>query len=482
MAHFLERLYPYVPVSIQNLGISIFGLAWKRERLGGKFQEYVRGFRERDRWSPEEMQEYVQTELSRVLRHAFEHVPYYRKKWQRAGINKNDLEGITPKRLSHLPVTPKTDLRSDPDSFVAQKTKGQEKLLRYQSSGSTGTPITAVCTADDHRRFIAAREVRSLGWAGTSIHAPRSMIGGRLVVPRGISRPPFERYNWAERQVYFSAYHISPENVRFYVDALNHYQPIVLTGYAHSHFSLARMMAEQGLTLDYEPVAAVLCSEKLTRAMKTVIKRALRTRAYEEYGAVENCVLATECECGRLHVSPDFGIMEIVDDNGHPVPPGVEGRILCTSLLNEAQPLIRYEIGDVGAWSNESCPCGRNHLPVLKEVVGRMEDVIVGPDGRQTVRFHWVFIDLPGVMEGQIIQEAVDRFTINLVTSGDSSKEVDAMIRRRFMERIGNVSVHIQRVPEIPRTDRGKFRGVISKVPLPRTHTECHTTSNTGLS
>ena len=51
-----------------------------------------------------------------------------------------------------------------------------------------------------------------------------------------------------------------------------------------------------------------------------------------------------------------------------PVPPGVEGRILCTSMLSEVRPLIRYEIGDLGAWASEPCPCGRAHLPVLKEI------------------------------------------------------------------------------------------------------------------
>lgn len=467
MASALERLYPIMPVWLQNLGISLYGLAWKQERLGGGFQEYVAGFRERDRWSVEEMQSYTDGELRRILRHAMDQVPYYQHTWQKAGLTESDIREITIKELARLPITPKRDLRANPDAFVARNIASRHRLLRYHSSGSTGTPVTAICTANDHRRFIAAREVRSFGWAGTSIRAPRSMIGGRLVVPRGIAQPPFHRYNRAERQVYFSAYHISAENIRHYVEALNFYEPVVLTGYAHSHYTLARLLAEQGLSLEYEPHAAVLCSEKLTRPMKSLIKRVLKTRAYEEYGAVENCVLATECECGRLHASPDFGILEVVDEQGQPVPPGVEGRIVCTSLLNDAQPLIRYEIGDSGIWSNESCPCGRNHLPVLKEIVGRIEDVIVTPDGRQTVRFHWVFIDLPEVIEGQIIQEALDRFTINVVTTNEPGNEIKDTIKRRFIERIGPVSIDIQRVPEIPRSERGKFRGVISKVPRP---------------
>lgn len=460
----LEIFYPLLPVWAQNLGISLYGLRWRQERLGGDFEQYVSGFRERDRWSPQQMQAYVDEQLRAVLLHAYDQVPYYNRVWNEAGIDGSELAHMTTARLPRLPITPKQDLRAAPEDFVARDVAARQKLHRYYTSGSTGTPVTHICTSEAHRRFTAAREVRSFGWAGTSIRKPRSMIGGRMVVPRGVNKPPFYRYNWAEKQVYFSAYRISPANVPHYVAALNRYQPRVFTGYAHSHYLLARMMADQGVSLGYEPDALILGSETLTPEMKMVLRQAFRARAYEEYGCVENCMLATECEHGRLHVSPDFGILEIVDEHGRAVPPGVEGRILCTSLLNEAQPLVRYEIGDIGVWSKEECPCGRKHLPVLKEIVGRLEDVVIAPGGPLMVRLHGVFIDLPNVVESQVIQEALDRFTVKLVAGSGFGDREEQMIRKRLEERLGRVQVTIQRVQEIPRTERGKFRAVISKV------------------
>ena len=467
MGSAFESLYPKVPVWVQNLGISLYGLAWRRERLGGRFAEYVQAFRERDAWPVPRFQNYLGAELRIVLRRAFLEVPYYGRAWRAAGITAEDLAGFDVGDLERLPITPKTDLRAQPEAFVSGSVAGQ-RLHRYQSSGTTGTPVTAICTADGHRRFIAAREARSFGWAGTSIRSPRSMIGGRLVVPKASAKPPFHRYNWAEQQLYFSAFHISPAHAVHYVSALNRYQPRVFTGYAYSHYLLARMMLDQGLPLDYEPEALVLGSEKLTPEMKRVIRQAFRAQAYEEYGCVENCLLATECEHGRLHVSPDFGIVEIVDDRGQAVPPGAEGRILCTSLLNEAQPLIRYEIGDLGAWSDEECPCGRNHLPVLKEVIGRLEDVVTGPDGRQMVRFHGIFIDLPNVLEGQVIQEALDRFTVRIVALDGFGEREAQVIRQRFLDRLGQVHLNLERVAQIPRTERGKFRAVVSRINQPQ--------------
>jgi len=463
MASPLEHLYPLAPVWAQNFGVSVYGFARRRWQLGGQFSEYVRAFRERDAWSAQRMNEYLDRRLGQILALALAEVPYYAERWRAIGILRDHLDHFRLSDLSGLPTTPKQDLRAKSEQFVSTSARSQ-RLTRLHSSGTTGTPVTAICSADDRRRFMAAREARSFGWAGTSMRKPRSMIGGRMVVPKGNSGPPFHRYNWAEKQVYFSAYHISPANAPHYVAALNHYQPRVFTGYAYSHYLLARMMLNDGLALKYQPEALVLGSEKLTSEMKSTIRQAFGARAYEEYGAVENCMLATECEHGRLHVSPDFGIVEIVDDQGRPVPPGIEGRILCTSLLNEAQPLVRYEIGDLGTWSTQPCPCGRNHLPVLQEVVGRLEDVVTGPDGRQMVRFHGIFIDLPGVLAGQVIQEAVDQFTVRIVTLEGFGESERQAIRDRFASRLGKVKVRIQTIPEIPRTERGKFRAVISKI------------------
>jgi phenylacetate-CoA ligase len=372
-----DRIYRVLPAWGQDLAISAYGVKYRQERLGGDFREYVAGFRERDSWRPVEMDAYVASALRRTLAHAFDQVPYYREKWRAAGIRRQDLERILPGELPMLPATPKEDLRRAPEAFVAEDARAKGGLHRYYTSGSTGTPLTVICTSDAHRRFIAARDVRSFGWAGASIQLPRAMLGGRMVVPDAGATGRMYRYNFVERQVYFSAYHIRPDTVASYVEGFNRYRPLLLTGYAHSYYFLARLMLSKGRKLEYEPRCLVLSSEKTTPAMKEAIAEAFRARAYEEYGSVENCALATECEYGSLHISPDFGVVEIVDERGEAVPAGCDGRVLCTGLLNDAQPLIRYEIGDVASWSTVQCQCGRDQLPVLAGVEGRLEDAVI---------------------------------------------------------------------------------------------------------
>jgi len=104
-------------------------------------------------------------------------------------------------------------------------------------------------------------------------------------------------------------------------------------------------------------------------------------------------------------------------------------------------------------------------MPVIKEVVGRIEDVVTGPDGRQLVRFHGIFVDQPNVIEGQIIQETLNNFTVKVVSTDNFSSSDVVEIKQRMHQRLGSdVNIQVEQVLEIPRTKSGKFQAVVSKI------------------
>ncbi len=458
-----EALYHRLPTWMQNAALSVYGIAWRNERLGGAFDATAREFRDHETWSPAAFEAYQIAQLRRVLVEAWDLVPYYREKWNAAGIRRGDLQIFSLKELPLIPATPKDDLRRDPDAFVVTPLRGNRRLRRYRTSGSTGTPIVSIYTPEGHRRFIAAREARSFNWADVSLRMPRAMVGGRMIIPHG-SGAPYYRYNRAERQVYFSAFHIGPATAGSYVEGFNRFRPPVLTGYAHSYYVLARLMAEQQLSLCYRPAALILSSEKISPDMRRLMEQTFKVRVFEEYGSVENCVLATECKDGHLHVSPDFGILEIVNDEGNPVPVGSEGRILGTAFLNEAQHLIRFDLGDRGIWSSQTCSCGRNHLPILQEVVGRAQDVVITPAGKEVQMLQAVFASLPNIVEAQIVQEKLDFIRVRVVASTELGQTERRVIEKKLIERLGQIRIEIEQIPALERTERGKFRPVVSKL------------------
>jgi phenylacetate-CoA ligase len=460
----LQPLYFRLPVRAQNLAISAFGVRYKRDRLGPGFERYVEVFEQRDSWSVDQMQAHVDEGLRSLLKHCLNSVPYYREVWRAQGIEEGDLARMTQADLGRLPSTPKEALRTKPEAFVADNA-ARRGVVRQTTSGSTGTPTTIFATRANVRQFNAVREARSFGWAGASIRLPRATVGARVIVAAGDDEGPFHRYNAGEKQVYFSALHISAANLPKYLDGFEQHRPLVLTGMAHSYFLLAQLMLQAGARLSYSPRAAILGSERLSAHMRDTIRKAFRTRVFEEYGSVENCVLATQCEHGRLHLSPDLGVLQVVDAQGHEVTPGTPGRFLCTGLLNLVQPLVRYEIGDLGTLADAGgCACGRNQFPVLAALDGRENDALVMTDGRLVATGDEIFSGVENVIEGQIVQEDLEQFTVRVVPAPGFGAREELELTEALRKRLGRVAVSVERVEELERTRSGKFRPVISRL------------------
>jgi phenylacetate-CoA ligase len=310
---------------------------------------------------------------------------------------------------------------------------------------------------------MALREVRSVRWAGASFAQPRATFSGRMIEPDPDSVGPFYRYNVVERQVYLSPFHLRPETASRYVEALAKHRIEWLTGYAFSYALLAQFVLDR--RLDVPPLKAVVTtSEKVTPEMRRVMEAAYRCPVFEEYSTVENALFASECRSGRLHVSPDAGIVEILRPDGTPCDAGEIGEVVATGFIREAQPFIRFRLGDLACWDDAPCKCGST-MPVIKEVVGRVEDAVVGADGREMVRFHGVFVAQPHVVEAQVIQEALTRIRVKVVPSaGFGGDDADDIVRR-VRQRLGReTDVTVEPVASIPRTAAGKFRAVISHV------------------
>jgi phenylacetate-CoA ligase len=460
MSKVTDKIYPFVPVWLQNIGISMYGYKWQKRRFGGVFDVEYKGYKEREFYTAEQWRDHQTIALRKMLVHAIENVPYYKEAYTKAGYTVEDFKKFELSDLSKLPFLEKNTLRQ----------KGQSDLLAtqlepngefYGSSGSTGTPTQILFSTAMHQRWSAGFEARIRNWAGLSRFNARGMIGGRRVVPEGNAKPPYYRYNFIEKQVYYSAYHISTQTAKGYLEAMQKYKLDYMTGYAVGNFVLARFLKEQNLT--YPLKAVITSSEKLTAEMRQVFMEVYGCKAYDSYSGVEACGLISECERGSLHISPDMGIFEFINSEGQPAKAGEMAEVVSTGLLNFDQPLIRYRIGDMMKFSDKQCSCGRQ-MPVIEEIVGRLEDVVVGKDGREMVRFHGIFINLPNVIEGQIIQNGYDDFVINVATSSGITAEEQETILKKMESQLGEVKVTINQLSTIPRGPNGKFKAVISNV------------------
>lgn len=459
----MNRFYKYLPPSIQNIGISLYGIYWQRRRFGGIFLQEYKDVQERESYSAQQWNDYQTIELRKLLLHAWDTVPFYQEKYKQAGINRSLLERFELNQLTLLPILTKDELRQFGTTTLLS-TKPETGGSFYASSGSTGTPTQIMYSTRMHQRWSASFEARIRNWAGVSRFDPRGMIGGRRVLPDAQANPPFHRYNFAEKQTYFSAYHLSKHNTPHYLHALIENQVNYMIGYATSNFLLAKYIDELHLQAP-QLKAVITSSEKLTSEMRSIISKVYQCEVYDAYSSVEACCSITESEHHQLLESPDVGIMEYLQPNLiDPAPLGEIGAILCTGLLNRNQPLIRYQIGDaVKLATNQTTKCGRN-MTVIDEIIGRSEDVITGPDGRQMVRFHGITLGIPKIRQSQIVQYSITEYSVKLILTEPLSANERDLIISRMQSQLGNVNVNIEEVSSFPLTANGKFKAVISEL------------------
>ena len=456
-----ERVYARLPPPLQHAAVSAYGYSWRRRRRGGCFRAYVAEFAAREWLTAESWDEWQEIRLRKILGRALQ-TPFYSSAWASLGMDDEAVERFALRDLARLPTVSKDDVRKHPQRFCMAGTP-PKGALAWPTSGSTGTPLITYHSSDDLRRGLALREARYSSFAGVDHSMPRATFGGRIVEPDPDSRGPFHRYNIAERQLYFSAYHLSATTLGAYADALRQHQSRWLTGYSSTIYELSRLALAEGVQLP--PVLAVITTaEPVPDHFRVCISQAFGCRVTQEYGLAEEVCFALECERGSLHVSPDAGVVEILDTQGYPCPPGVVGEIVATGLIREAQPLVRYRTGDLACWATGNCGCGRS-MPVLARIEGRVDDAVVTSDGRRVSRLTAVARGLSDIRYMQFVQERAGRLTVIVVTDQHPLAEaVREEIVRRLVARLGTgMEIDVMQADEPERTARGKIRAVINR-------------------
>jgi phenylacetate-CoA ligase len=245
------------------------------------------------------------------------------------------------------------------------------------------------------------------------------------------------------------------------VARLNDFQPHHLNGYP----SILGLLAEEQLAgrLRLQLDALFTSSEPLTPTMRARLEEAFGVRPFNFYGTTEG-LYGHDCPERSMHLFDDMCIVENVDEDNRPVPPGEIGaRLLVTNLFNYVQPLIRFEVSDLVALDPEPCPCGRT-LARVQSLEGRAEEVLeVGGVTVHPMQFALVTAD-PDVREFQVVQEA-DALRLR-VALRNSSTGAPARLRERLSARLQDLGVEtcpvtVETVDALERSPGGKLQMIV---------------------
>ncbi len=442
-----------MPPAARSVVATLRGRQLERLRYGPETAQLVAEALAAERRPLVELERAASERLQYVLSRAAREVPYYRRFWQQAP------RSLDPARLADWPILEKDSLRLAPREFLADGCQ-TSRMTAEHSSGTTGKPMHIWLSREAIRRHYALFEARLRIWNGVGHDDRWAMLGGQLVAPVEQRKPPFWVWNAAMRQLYMSSYHLSREMIPHYLDALKHYRIRYLWGYSSSLYALAQDALDLGRD-DLRMTVAITNAEPLFAHQREAISRAFHCPVRETYGMSEIVAAASECEAGRLHLWPESGIVEVLED-GQPVPAGQTGDLVCTGLLNADMPLVRYRVGDRGALDDDpaGCPCGRT-LPRLKSIEGRIDDVLLTPDGRRVGRLDTVFKSDWPIREAQIVQERLDLVRLRYVPDASYTPDVGHEMIAELRKRMGDVAIELEPTESIARTSNGKFRAVI---------------------
>jgi phenylacetate-CoA ligase len=401
-------------------------------------------------WSSDRLLQRQDRQLREILSWAYDRVPFYREKYDRAGVSPYEVNKVED--LQRLPVTERHEIRGkDLSSFFARGYNPSECFLRL-TSGSTGIPVTRAFTKDEIAlRSALSRRIFLIYGLYPNL---RNLVVGD---PRAWS-PPWYQRSGIYRERHISAFTKQDEQADIY----RSYSPDILSGYPSSLRLLGETLRRHDIPFP-KPRIILTVGELLLPATSFFLEEVFSAPIRDRYGIEEMGYIAWECPVGGgYHVAADCGIFEVLDENNCAVEPGKEGDLILTSLYTRAMPLIRYRLGDLVSIEPDPCPCGCS-FPRIRRITGRADDLLRLPSGEwvHPVVAAWGVVDIPGMELFRITQKGIREYQVDLVTQQPLTTETQSNIQKHFKTRLGAEKVTVNRVKEISPDPSGKFRHII---------------------
>lgn len=373
-----------------------------------------------------------------IFRRAYDKSPFYYRLYTEAGIKKEDIKCLED--IKKLPVITKDMVKKYAQEML---TVPKWQVMVGHTSGTTGTPLTVYSSWP------------SIWWNQAYTYSARLRNGFKygqpLVSLRGnLDRNTMHMKVHVSNTLYLSSYCINKDTIKTYYDVIIKHKPVAIEGYPSSLYTLSLCMSEAGLKLDI-PVAFT-SSETLLDYQRILIEKQLGTEIYDNFGMTEQTIYLQEAFNHQGYYDlPGYSINEYLEDGE-----------ICTSLTNEAFPLIRYRSNDI----IELAELDAEHPQIMvKSVEGRKEDFLLCKDGGRIQRLDFIFKGVNHVRYGQLVQEKNGFLNVNIVPDFGFSTLDEKSIENNVIERIGkdNIDFKINQIREsdLVYTKRGKFKFLI---------------------
>lgn len=429
--------------------------------LGKDFRANLRFVRNAQWWPVERAREYQLTRLRAILELAYEKAPFYRRTFDAVGFHPGDLRSLDD--IGRLSTIDKQTVVENLSDMCTRSTQGRE--VDFGSTGGTsGTPLHFYIDAN---RSSIEYAYLTTSWerVGYKLGMPMAVLRGRMVHPdrNGLRH----EYDPILRHHYYSNFHMTDENIGFYLKHMRGIGPCMFHAYPSSGHAFAKFILAEREEVPQNVKGVLLESENVFADQVADIEQAFGARTFSSYGHSEKLVLAAQCEHTRnYHVWPTYGHFELLDAEGRPVREvGKEGEIVGTGFINTVVPFIRYRTGDYATYIGERCEaCDREHT-IIRDIAGRWpQGGLVAADGSvvsmTTLNVH--DDTFRNVREYQYHQSMPGRATLCIVPMASLDEQEQRRVVTNMNRRLqGQVVLDLRICTELTKTARGKQPRVI---------------------
>ena len=328
-------------------------------------------------------EEVILPKLQAQLRYAYENSPFYKKKWDKAGVKPEDIRSLDD--FEQIPFVTKDEIRQDQiehPPFGTNCCVSAEEVARvHGTSGTTGKPTAFAISKGDVER-IAEAHARIM-WNFGLRPKDTVFIGSFFSLYLGSWGALLGTERLGATAFPFGA-GVPGQSDRA-LEWMKEVKPTAF--YGTPSYSL--YLAEKALARGFDPLKDFNFKFLLFSGEPGAGVPSTKNRIEEIYGGI--CIDAgstaemtpwmTSCECHLrqgMHLYQDIVYSELVDlDTKRRLPYGKEGATVYTHLERTSQPMIRFWAGDISMWVDDPCPCGRTYPRLPKGVYGRADDMFV---------------------------------------------------------------------------------------------------------
>lgn len=461
-----KNLWESSPRWVKNSIGKVFGLFQADTVLGRKFQENLRFVHEAERWPASQTRAYQLQRLREVLRLAYEKTEYYREQFDGIGFRPEAMKSLED--MVEIPLIDKGTVIKNLDRMMTRP-KDSTGIDYVATGGSSGSQLRFYIDAG---RSALEFAYLSASWerCGYQVGMPTAVLRGQIVPPdqNGLRH----EFDPILRRHYFSNFHMDDKSINRYLQHIENIGPCFLLAYPSSAFALAQFLVKTKTPFHGQIMGILAGSENVYPGQRKYTEEALGCRFFSWYGHSEKLVLAAECEhSSDYHVWPTYGYCELVDENGTQIRQiGQRGEIVGTGFMNTIVPFIRYRTGDYAEYVGKRCEACRRDVMILRDLLscdGRgPRDNLVGKSGTliSTTAINVHDDTLDKVRDYQFRQSIPGRAILSVIPLGDLTDTDQKRILGGMNTRLqGQITLELEVVPELLRTERGKISRVIKE-------------------